>query len=72
MAEIRFLVIAEVEHVEGPFVSNADLAAVLGHATEAANPGEIGIGRSIYTVHNWEVEVTEAPKPPRKGRNATP
>lgn len=58
MASITFTVQAQLQHVQGKFVSKDELAEQLQEALDAADPGEVYVDESLYSVDEWNVEAT--------------
>lgn len=53
---IQFTVAVELERVSGRFIAKDDLAQEIEDSLEAANPGDLNIDESEYTVSDFTVE----------------
>ena len=54
---IKITVEAEVNHVEGKFVSKDEIADELATEIEGCDPGEVTVDESTYTVDDWGVSI---------------
>lgn len=55
MVALRFEVLVDLAHVNGPFVSKADLGEQVAEALGSADPGTVDVENSSYDVVTWEV-----------------